>query len=314
MPYDFMHVTPCELTDTFLIGRLSFLPVFGKYEKEDREDLAPPSPPLSREEKESLHIKESSRDLKMRLVALREITIRMGDTGINAFFEKRVEESFPDFTFDGKQRVKTIKDVLKAYRRGLTDDAMLIWVFGTVWGTGNDWATDLEHELMEFFCLRYNGDYANNVIKAREAKGGNIRAVLVKKKQGMLETIKKAVFKKEGKSFFQRLRKFEEGEVNVLQQRPRKLMRLDPLPDGGYVGVFHMAATTPVAAISTVRDSSSLSTISASTLTLNSSSTSTSASTLGNAVRMLKNGGTTQQALAILEQLQRVCEHVYVLS
>jgi hypothetical protein len=158
--------------------------------------------------------------LKARLLGARSLIRKLGKSGIDNYYSNQVASKFPSLTIDGHS-INAVRQAKKVYLKLMDFKLKSEFAAFTLNGcwNGNEWATDMEREVMDLLEWKYKDFYSNGETKERDTMGGTIRRLLVKKKGTMLETFHNYLKKTEKRSFFvkdfSRKRSLEDSEVPV---------------------------------------------------------------------------------------------------
>lgn len=180
--------------------------------KEDRDNKVP------------LAAQNLDEALKQHLTDFRLLVGKLGKACAESFLKTQCAEQFPDVTH-GQKKVDSFKHALKAYHE-LQDSEkkkkFARFVMHEVWGS-NDYATEVEEEILDLVKWKYHsGKLCNGTPREREAKGGNIRLLLVKKKTGLVEKFSNNLKETELLTYYVRNRKLDEkkaGEETTPQEQ-----------------------------------------------------------------------------------------------
>jgi hypothetical protein len=98
--------------------------------------------------------------LKEKIFALRSVIFALSRSRINRVFVERLLESFPGLNSRDGRKIECIKDFAEYVKYAPLDNALRAVVFYAehgMWGTCNDWADELEDEIMDLLMLKYTG-------------------------------------------------------------------------------------------------------------------------------------------------------------
>lgn len=136
--------------------------------------------------------------LKEKIFGLRTIVFALCRSRINRFFAAKLQENFPTVkTRDGRP-IECIKDFAEYVKYSpLNNDlrAIVFYAEHGMWGTCNDWADELENEIMGLLMLKYTGKLCTGEKKMKVHDGGCIKRLIVKYRHILIETIRNVMVK-----------------------------------------------------------------------------------------------------------------------
>jgi hypothetical protein len=136
--------------------------------------------------------------LKQKIFALRSIIFALCRSRINRVFVARLLENFPDLTTRDGRKIECIKDFADYVKYAPLDNALRAVVFYAehgMWGTCNDWADELEDEIMDLLMLKYTGKLCNGDKKMKVHDGGCIKRLIIKYRHILIEAIRNVMVK-----------------------------------------------------------------------------------------------------------------------
>ena len=126
---------------------------------------------------------------KKMLLATREVVVILGIEMIQEIFVEKMVEKFPIL---GVKKMKGINDFAELYCNGKNDKVMrkmVEWACHGLWGMNNHCLGVAETKIMERLGMEYSRTWANGERIKRNHGSGNIKHILVKKKNSMLDVI-----------------------------------------------------------------------------------------------------------------------------
>ena len=136
--------------------------------------------------------------LKEKIFGVRDITFSLCKSRINRFFRQQMNERFLDLHLKDGREVTCIKDFAEYVKHAPSGNELreqLFFALHGLWGTANEWADDVEDEIMELFSLRYTAKLCNGLTKQKICKGGCFKTLAVKYRHIQCEPIKNAAIK-----------------------------------------------------------------------------------------------------------------------
>jgi hypothetical protein len=136
--------------------------------------------------------------LKEKIFALRSVIFALSRSRINRVFVERLLESFPGLNSRDGRKIECIKDFAEYVKYAPLDNALRAVVFYAehgMWGTCNDWADELEDEIMDLLMLKYTGKLCNGEKKMKVHDGGCIKRLIIKYRHILIEAIRNVMVK-----------------------------------------------------------------------------------------------------------------------
>ena len=137
--------------------------------------------------------------LKGNVQSMKSFAVEVAKTGVNKYYSEAFNQAYPGFTFKKGGRIRHVtslldfNDALKQNTYGKEMRSMAFFTLHTVWGANNEWAIDLEQEILNHLQMEYSGKRFDGSVMVRNHRGGCFKAIGVAQKNSMLKPTKKCL-------------------------------------------------------------------------------------------------------------------------
>ena len=170
-------------------------------------------------------------DFKQRMVNLRKMILMQAESRTEGIFRLRFNRARPNFRFKGRP-ITSSDEFNEAYKVLPYDKemaAMVALVSWQLWGSSNQWASRLEHGIMQKFKIEYTGQLLDKTSE-RKVVGGSIAKMINRQKQSKICN----KLRRTGRKFYKMIQYKKDKNMKV----PDYVVKLDTanVPDHGYEG------------------------------------------------------------------------------